>query len=71
MGTDNLSFVEAIEHLEKGECKAFEFADDEGVDSRFELVKEDGVDCVKTGFLFPVEWLGERRWRILGVKEAE
>lgn len=68
METENLSFVEAIDHLDKGDCKAIEFADDDGVDSRFEIVNEDGVDCVKTGFLFPVKWLGEKRWRILDVK---
>jgi hypothetical protein len=71
METENLSFSEAIDQLDKGNCKIVEFAEDGGVDSRFEVVDDNGVDCVKTGFLFPIAWLGEKRWRILGVKDIK
>ena len=70
METENLTFGEAMDQLDKGNCTIVEFAEDDGVDSRFEAVKEGGVDCVKTGFLFPISWLGEKRWKILGVKDV-
>ena len=69
MEIENLTLAEALNHLDKGTCTIVEFADDDGVDSLFEAVKEGGVDCVKTGFLCPISWLGEKRWKILGVKD--